>query len=75
MILLTPELRGRLQRIMGRKVSPAWVVGGDWVRPQPAGDVRVRQLFAPVERFHAFPKPGARKGEVTLIRRTHQRRY
>ena len=26
MILLTPELRGRLQRIMGRKVSPAWVV-------------------------------------------------
>jgi len=26
----------------------------------------VRQLFAPVERFHAFPKPGARKGEVAL---------
>ena len=26
MILPTPELRGRLQRIMGRKVSPAWVV-------------------------------------------------
>jgi hypothetical protein len=26
MILLTPELRGRLQRIIGRKASPAWVV-------------------------------------------------
>jgi hypothetical protein len=26
MILLTPELRGRLQRIICRKASPAWVV-------------------------------------------------
>ena len=33
------------------------------------------KLLAPVERFHALPKPCARKGEIAFIRSVHQRRY
>src|SRR5262249_59169740 len=47
----------------------------DRVRPQPAGDVRVRQLLTPVQGSHAVPKPGTRKGEIALIGCAYQRRH
>ena len=53
MILLTPELRGRLQRIIGRKVSPAWVVSASAIALYERVDDRLEGL-SPLRAVHRF---------------------